>query len=85
MSHSAVSTRKDDNHSATGFGTDLAPGPKLQRRFFENLKNLFEESFYHWTTLNFELLAELVLQLEVYYKVNGLLNGLTAQQVGTTN
>ena len=37
--------------------------------------------FYLNSTLNF---AVLVFQLEVYYKVDRLLTGLTAQQKGTT-
>ena len=40
--------------------------------------------FYYWTTLNFEIPAALVFQLEVYYKVDRLLTGLTVQQIGTT-
>ena len=34
--------------------------------------------------LNFGIPPVLVFQLEVYYKVDRLLNGLTAQQKGTT-
>ena len=41
------------------------------------------ESLYLYSTLNFEIPAALVCQLEVY-KVNNLLTGLTAQQIGTT-
>ena len=36
------------------------------------------------STLNFEIPPVLVFQLEVYYKVDRLLIGLTAQQKGTT-
>ena len=36
------------------------------------------------STLNFGILPVLVFQLEVYYKVDRLLTGLTAQQKGTT-
>ena len=39
--------------------------------------------FYLNSTLNFGILPELVFQLEVYYKVDRLLTGLTAQQKGT--
>ena len=39
--------------------------------------------FYLNSTLNFGILPVLVFQLEVYYKVDGLLTGLTAQQKGT--
>ena len=42
------------------------------------------ESFYCWTTLNFEIPEALVFQLEVYYRVDRLLTGLTAQQIGTS-
>ena len=42
------------------------------------------ELFYYWTTINFEIPAALVFQLEVYYMVNRVLIGLTAQQIGTT-
>ena len=37
------------------------------------------EMFYLNTTLTFEVPPVLVFQLEVYYKVDRLLNGLTAQ------
>ena len=40
--------------------------------------------FYLNSTLNFEIPPVLVFQLEVYYKVDRLLTGLTAQQKGTT-
>ena len=40
--------------------------------------------FYYWTTLNFEIPAALVLQLEIYYKGDRLLTCLPAQQSGTT-
>ena len=36
------------------------------------------------STLNFVILSVLVFQLEVYYRVDSLLTGLTAQQKGTT-
>ena len=36
------------------------------------------------STLNFGILTVLVFQLEVYYKADKLLNGITAQQKGTT-
>ena len=42
------------------------------------------EMFHLNTTLNFELLPQLLFQLEVYFKVHRLLTGLTAQQEGTT-
>ena len=42
------------------------------------------ESVYLNTTLNFEILAALVFQLEVYYKVDRLLTGIAPQQIGTT-
>ena len=38
----------------------------------------------YWTTLNFEIPAALIYQSEIYYKVDRLLTGLTAQQIGTT-
>ena len=40
--------------------------------------------FYLNSTLNFGIPPVLVFQLEFYYKVDRLLNGLTAQQKGTT-
>ena len=40
--------------------------------------------FYLNSALNFRIPPVLVFQLEVYYKVDRLLTGLTAQQKGTT-
>ena len=40
--------------------------------------------FYLNSTLNFEIPIVLVFHLEVYYKVDRLLTGLSAQQKGTT-
>ena len=40
--------------------------------------------FYLNSTLDFGIPPVLVFQLEVYYKVDRLLTGLTAQQKGTT-
>ena len=42
------------------------------------------EMFYLNSTLNFGIQSVLVFQLKVYYKVDRLLTGLTAQQKGTT-
>ena len=42
------------------------------------------EMFYLNSTLNFGILTVLVFQLEVSYKVDRLLTGLTARQKGTT-
>ena len=42
------------------------------------------ETFYLNSTLNFVIPPVLVFQLEVYYKVDRLLTGLTVQQKGTT-
>ena len=42
------------------------------------------EMFYLNSTLNFGIPLVLVFQLEVYYKIDRLLTGLTAQQKGTT-
>ena len=42
------------------------------------------EIFYLNSTLNFVIPPVLVFQVEVYYKVDRLLSGLTAQQKGTT-
>ena len=42
------------------------------------------ELFYLNSTLNFGILPVLVFQLVVYYKVDRLQTGLTAQQKGTT-
>ena len=47
-----------------------------------NLKEL--EMFYLNSTLNFGIPPVLVFQLEVYYKLDRLLTGPTAQQNGTT-
>ena len=41
------------------------------------------EMFYLNSTQNFGILPVLVFQIEVYYKVDRLLTGLTAQQKGT--
>ena len=41
--------------------------------------------FYLNSTLNFGIPPVLVFQLEVYYKVDRLLSGLTAKQKGTTS
>ena len=46
--------------------------------------NAYLELFYLNSTLNFGIPTVLVFQLEVYYKVDRLLTGLTAQQKGTT-
>ena len=42
------------------------------------------EKFYLNTNLDFGISPVLVFQLEVYYKVDRLLTGLTAQPKGTT-
>ena len=42
------------------------------------------EMFYLNSTLNFGIPPVLVFQLEVYYKVDRLLTGISAQQEGTT-
>ena len=42
------------------------------------------EMFYLNSTLNFGIPPVLVFQLEVYYKVDRLLTGLSAQQKGIT-
>ena len=42
------------------------------------------EKFYLNSTLNFVIPPVLVFQLEVYYRVDRLLTGLTAQQKGIT-
>ena len=43
------------------------------------------EMFYLNSTLNFGIPAALIFQLEVYYMVDRLQTGPTAQQKGTTN
>ena len=48
------------------------------------VKAVMLDSIYLNTILNFEIPAVLVFQLEVDYKVDRLLTGLTAQQKGTT-
>ena len=52
---------------------------KVSSYFYKQL-----ELFYLNSTLNFGIPPVLVFQLEVYYKVDRLLTGLTAQQKGTT-
>ena len=42
------------------------------------------EMFYLHSTLDFGILPVLIIQLEVYWKVDRLLTGLTALQIGTT-
>ena len=49
-----------------------------------NVESFHLESFYYWTTFNFKIPTAFVFQLEVYYKVDRLLTGLSAQQKGTT-
>ena len=49
-----------------------------------HLNVLTLEMFYLNSTLNFGIPPVLVFQLEVYYKVDRFLTGLTAQQKGTT-
>ena len=46
---------------------------------------IYIEMFYMNSTLIFGIPPVLVFQLEVYYKVERLLTGLTAQQKGTTD
>ena len=49
-------------------------------RYVKTMNNYY----FYYSTLNFEIVAALVFQLEVYYKVDKLLTGLTAQQTVTT-
>ena len=42
------------------------------------------EMFYLNSILNFGILSVMIFQLEVYCEVDRLINGLTAQQKGTT-
>ena len=50
-----------------------------------NILHIFDlEMFYLNSTLDFGIPPVLVFQLEVCYKVDRLLTGLTAQQKGTT-
>ena len=51
---------------------------------FKQLTTYNIEMFYLNSTINFGIPLVLVFQLEVYYKVDRLLTGLTAQQEGTT-
>ena len=46
-------------------------------------EKIYLEMFYLNSTLNFGIPLVLVFQLEVYYKVDRLLTGLTAQHKGT--
>ena len=48
------------------------------------IRRFLLEMFYLNSTLNFGIPPVLVFQLEVYYKVDRLLTGLTAQPKGTT-
>ena len=57
----------------------------LKNGIFDWLLNLWLiKMFYLHFTLNFGILPVMVFQLEVYYEVDRLLNGLKAQQKGTT-
>ena len=51
---------------------------------YRSIKTKYVEMFYLNSTLNFGIPPVLVFHLEVYYKVDRLLTGLTAQQKGTT-
>ena len=55
--------------------------PVMKTKF---LASWMVEMFYLSSTLNFGIPSVLVFQLQVYYKVDRLLTGLTAQQKGTT-
>ena len=55
---------------------------KSKKDFRIFLKHI--EMFYLNYTLNFGIPPVLVFQLEVYYKLDRLLTGLTVQQKGTT-
>ena len=59
--------------------THLQQG-KIEHFLFQ----FYLEMFYLNSTLNFGIPPVLEFQLEVYYKVDRLLTGLTAQQKGTT-
>ena len=50
----------------------------------KNFTTIIIEMFYLNSTLNFGILPVLVFHLEVYYKLDRLLTGLTAQQKGAT-
>ena len=71
----------------TNFKTSLAKTRLLvlMSSFAEMLTGFQVEMFYLNSTLNFGIPPVLVFQLEVYYKVDKLLTGLTAQQKGTTD
>ena len=56
-------------------------GELISNRIIDNNRKV--EMFYLISTLNFGIPPVLVFQLEVYYKVDRLLTGLTAQQKGT--
>ena len=60
---------------------------RMKVEYFAQSATYFQidlEMFYLNSTLNFGIPPVLVFQLEVYYKVDRLLTGLTAQQKGTT-
>ena len=57
---------------------------KETENFFESCNIIFLEIFYCNSTLNFGILPVLIFQVEVYYKVDRLLMGLTAQQKVTS-
>ena len=63
---------------------------RQQAKFVDYSELLFRncrydlEMFYLNSTLNFGIPPVLVFQLEVFYKVDRFLTGLTAQQKGTT-
>ena len=59
--------------------------PRISPRIMSCLINQKKvELFYLNSTLNFGIPIVFVFQLEVYYKADRLLTGLTAQQKGTT-
>ena len=56
----------------------------MEQMIFKCGQKIDAEMFYLNSTLNFGIPSVLIFQLEVYYKVDRLLTGLTAQRKGTT-
>ena len=61
----------------------LISGTEFEMKLLEHFGN-YIEVFYLNSTLNFGIPPVLVFQLEVCFKVDRLLTGITAQQKGTT-
>ena len=68
---------------ALGSFLSVRIGDENNKKYDFNYLKSKIELFYLNSTLNFGIPTVLVFQIEVYYKVDRLLTGLTAQQKGT--